>query len=62
LLARQFLPKMYRDAHLNLIRLGREICQARRPACEICPLTDLCDYYAALQRKPPRRRTDEGSQ
>jgi len=61
LLARQFLPKMYRDAHLNLIRLGREICQARRPACEICPLTDLCDYYAVLQRKPPRRRTDEGS-
>ena len=61
LLARQFLPKMYHDAHLNLIRLGREICQARRPACEVCPLTDLCDYYAVLQRKPPRRRTHEGS-
>lgn len=60
-LARLFLPEMYRDAHLNLIRLGREICQARRPACEVCPLTHLCDYYAALRRKQQRRRTHEGS-
>lgn len=31
--------------HLNLIRLGREICQARRPRCEVCPLQQHCDYY-----------------
>lgn len=31
--------------HVNLIRLGREICQARRPRCEICPLNDVCDYW-----------------
>lgn len=31
--------------HLNLIRLGREICTARRPFCERCPLTADCDYY-----------------
>lgn len=36
----------YYDAHLNLIRLGREICTARKPKCPECPLTDLCDYYA----------------
>jgi endonuclease-3 len=41
-------PDSYYAAHLNLIRLGREICQARRPKCSICPLTDLCDYYARL--------------
>ena len=35
----------YYAAHLNLIRLGREICQARRPDCPACPLQDLCDYY-----------------
>jgi endonuclease-3 len=40
-------PDTYYAAHLNIIRLGREICQARRPFCERCPLTDLCDYYAA---------------
>jgi endonuclease-3 len=31
--------------HLNLIRHGREICTARNPKCEICPLQSLCDYY-----------------
>ncbi len=41
-------PDSYYAAHLNLIRLGREICQARRPKCPICPLQDLCDYYAGL--------------
>lgn len=30
--------------HLNLIRLGREICHARRPACPACPLADLCAH------------------
>jgi len=28
--------------HLGLIRHGREVCAARRPRCEICPLLDLC--------------------
>jgi endonuclease-3 len=31
--------------HVNLIRFGREICIARLPRCEVCPLTDLCEYY-----------------
>ena len=39
----------YYDMHLNLIRLGREICHARNPDCENCPLMDLCPYYAALE-------------
>lgn len=39
-----FPPETYYPAHLNIIRLGREICQARRPRCEICPIIDLCDY------------------
>jgi endonuclease III len=39
-----FPPETYYPAHLNIIRLGREICQARRPRCEICPIVDLCDY------------------
>lgn len=32
--------------HLNLIRHGREVCRARRPACDRCPLADLCRYDA----------------
>jgi endonuclease-3 len=39
-------PSTYYPAHLNLIRLGREICQARNPQCPRCPLQDLCTYYA----------------
>jgi endonuclease-3 len=35
--------------HLNLIQHGRTICRAQRPRCEICPLTDLCAYFAAQQ-------------
>jgi endonuclease-3 len=44
-LAAQFPPETYYAAHLNIIRLGREICNARKPKCELCPLTDLCDYF-----------------
>ena len=48
LLAAVFPPDTYKAAHLNLIRLGREVCQARRPACERCPVTRWCDYYKTL--------------
>lgn len=48
-LAAQFPPETYYAAHLNLIRLGREICHARKPQCELCPLQDLCDYYQNLK-------------
>lgn len=37
-------PDTYFAAHLNIIRLGREICAARKPACPRCPLRDLCNY------------------
>jgi endonuclease-3 len=42
-----FEPHSYYAAHLNLIRLGREICQARRPACPDCPMQNLCAYFQA---------------
>lgn len=39
-----FPPETYYAAHLNLIRLGREICTARKAMCEKCPIVKLCDY------------------
>lgn len=30
--------------HVNLIRLGREVCSARAPLCARCPLSVLCDH------------------
>ena len=47
-LAQLFPPETYYAAHLNLIRLGREICQARRPNCPVCPLKDDCAYYQTV--------------
>lgn len=47
LLEIQIPPKMYYRLHINLIRLGREICRAQNPKCEMCPLNDLCAYYQA---------------
>ncbi|HKJ26087.1 MAG TPA: endonuclease III [Anaerolineales bacterium] len=38
-------PETFYPAHLNFIRLGREICKARSPQCPECPLTELCQYY-----------------
>lgn len=40
------IPARWRHTlHVNLIRLGREICYARNPACERCPLRAECQYY-----------------
>ena len=32
------------EFHVNLIRHGRRICTARRPACPECPLLGICPY------------------
>ncbi len=40
-----FCQEHYYAAHMNLIRLGREICRARRPRCPECALRNLCDYW-----------------
>ena len=37
-------PDDFGSLHLNLINLGREICQARKPKCPICPIIDLCQF------------------
>lgn len=31
--------------HMNLIYFGRRICDARKPLCERCPLTEHCLYF-----------------
>jgi endonuclease-3 len=30
--------------HVNVIRLGREICKAPRPRCSVCPLRERCHF------------------
>lgn len=47
-LAKLFDPEQYGPGHLNIIRLGRQICHARNPQHEVCPVRDLCDFYRSL--------------
>lgn len=51
-LSQVFTPRQYGPGHLNLIRLGREICHARKPDCPACPLRHNCLHA---------RRTDSAS-
>ncbi len=39
--------------HVDTVRHGREICQARAPKCDQCMLTDVCAYYARMTSSPP---------
>jgi len=41
-LAALFAAEDYGPAHLNIIRLGREMCHARKPECPHCPLSEIC--------------------
>ena len=50
---RRVIPKEdWGEAHHLLILHGRYTCTARNPKCSICPLRDICDYYARLQKLP----------
>lgn len=51
-LAQAVRPNRRYAFHVNLIKHGRSICQARRPRCESCPLADLCDYHRDLTAPP----------
>lgn len=42
----------YYPLHLNLIRLGREICRAQGPRCPICPLAPHCAFAQRLSLSP----------
>jgi endonuclease III len=47
-LARIFTPEQYGPGHLNIIRLGRQICHARSPEHALCPVKDLCAFYRGI--------------
>ena len=40
-------PSDYFQFHIQLIQHGRDTCHARKPACERCPVADLCDHLAS---------------
>lgn len=44
-LVAHFPKEVLSDAHHWLILHGRYVCQARKPLCEKCGITAICDYY-----------------
>ncbi len=57
-LRRYLPPSSRRLGHLALIHFGREVCQARRPRCEVCPVWAMCDWGRKLPRKAGRPSGD----
>lgn len=39
-------PKRWGDFSHRVIVHGREVCHARKPNCEVCPLRKFCDFYS----------------
>lgn len=47
------LPEGYRMVgHKLLLAFGKQVCRARRPACERCPVPDLCEAFRAATVRP----------
>ncbi|MBQ1609789.1 MAG: endonuclease III [Elusimicrobia bacterium] len=42
----KIIPKKYwKNISFMIQTLGRRVCIARRPKCDICPVNKLCNYY-----------------
>lgn len=48
-------------SHHLLIFHGRRTCVARRPQCEICPLTDYCKYYKKVSKEGMLKTTGKNA-
>ena len=51
------LPDEYRMVgHKLLLAFGKTVCRSRRPACERCPVPDLCEAFRAGTVRPDLAR------
>lgn len=41
--------EMWSDTHHYIIWHGRQICKARKPNCEECPLAPYCEYFNSME-------------
>ncbi len=54
-------PEEMYPFHVELIRHGRDTCRAPRPICGLCPLTDVCAYFAlAVRGRAPMAPVPKG--
>jgi endonuclease-3 len=47
-----FPQKVWKPLTFHIILHGRAVCDARKPDCENCVLSPLCDYYAQYKGAP----------
>lgn len=45
-------PEKRQAAHLCLIEFGRQICRARGPRCDVCPVYHECEWAGKSKHKP----------
>ncbi|GMA50224.1 hypothetical protein GCM10025857_15810 [Alicyclobacillus contaminans] len=65
-ICQQIPQKLWSQAHHWLIHHGRQVCTARNPKCDICPVSEFCQFYKVLQKEeklkekvfPAASRTD----
>jgi endonuclease-3 len=43
----------YYNFHINLIEHGRAVCRARKPACNTCVISGLCDHFTGASKAQP---------
>jgi endonuclease III len=41
----------YLPFHINIIAHGRQCCHAQRPACERCPVQELCPFGKSMEER-----------
>jgi endonuclease-3 len=49
-LTKHIPPEKIPIAHHWLILHGRYVCQARKPHCAECGITDICNFFKAKQK------------
>lgn len=54
-LCQRIPERLWSKAHHWLIFHGRNICTARNPKCEMCPITEFCQFYQRLQNEDKLR-------
>lgn len=44
-------PDRFHEVHLSIIKFGQDICKAKNPNHEECPLNDICPLYEKLSEE-----------
>jgi endonuclease-3 len=50
-------PRDVYEVHVNMLRHGRRLCTAQRPACPECPLLRMCPFGRELRAAEARARS-----